>query len=61
MASRSIRASRPKAWLGPASPSSPGMRNRPTALVLYNWRGQWPMRRWEHQRIFAWKACFPGG
>ncbi len=36
------------------------MRNPPTALVLYNWRGQWPMRRWEHQRIFAWKACFPG-
>ena len=36
------------------------MRNRPTALVLYNWRGQWPMRRWEHQRIFAWKAYFPG-
>jgi hypothetical protein len=36
------------------------MRNRPTAVVLYNWRGQWPMRRWEHQRIFAWKACFPG-
>jgi hypothetical protein len=36
------------------------MRTRPTALVLYNWRGQWPMRRWEHQRIFAWKACFPG-
>jgi hypothetical protein len=36
------------------------MRNRPTALILYNWRGQWPMRRWEHQRIFAWKACFPG-
>ncbi|EJL33141.1 hypothetical protein PMI01_02301 [Caulobacter sp. AP07] len=36
------------------------MRNRPTALVLYNWRGQWPMRRWERQRIFAWKAHFPG-
>jgi len=36
------------------------MRSRPTALVLYNWRGQWPMRRWEHQRIFAWKAHFPG-
>ncbi len=36
------------------------MRNRPTALVLYNWRGQWPMRRWEHQRIFAWKTYFPG-
>jgi hypothetical protein len=36
------------------------MANRPTALVLYNWRGQWPMRRWEHQRIFAWKAYFPG-
>jgi hypothetical protein len=36
------------------------MRNRPTAVVLYNWRGQWPMRRWEHQRIFAWKTCFPG-
>lgn len=36
------------------------MRNRPTALVLYNWRGQWPMRRWEHQRIFAWQAYFPG-
>ncbi|SFK54535.1 hypothetical protein [Caulobacter sp. UNC279MFTsu5.1] len=36
------------------------MGNRPTALVLYNWRGQWPMRRWEHQRIFAWKAYFPG-
>jgi hypothetical protein len=36
------------------------MRTRPTAVVLYNWRGQWPMRRWEHQRIFAWKACFPG-
>jgi hypothetical protein len=36
------------------------MRNRPTAVVLYNWRGQWPMRRWEHQRIFAWKAYFPG-
>lgn len=33
---------------------------RPTAIVLYNWRGQWPMRRWEHQRIFAWKAHFPG-
>ncbi|CAN5377826.1 hypothetical protein BH10PSE4_BH10PSE4_12300 [soil metagenome] len=33
---------------------------RPTALVLYNWRGQWPMRRWERQRIFAWKAHFPG-
>ncbi|TCS16132.1 hypothetical protein EV278_104308 [Caulobacter sp. BK020] len=29
-------------------------------MVLYNWRGQWPMRRWEHQRIFAWKTCFPG-
>ncbi|WP_243692122.1 hypothetical protein [Caulobacter sp. BK020] len=28
--------------------------------MLYNWRGQWPMRRWEHQRIFAWKTCFPG-
>ncbi|KQZ18351.1 hypothetical protein [Caulobacter sp. Root1472] len=36
------------------------MGSRPTALVLYNWRGQWPMRRWEHQRIFAWKSCFPG-
>jgi hypothetical protein len=36
------------------------MRNPPTAVVLYNWRGQWPMRRWEHQRIFAWKTCFPG-
>jgi hypothetical protein len=36
------------------------MRGRPTAVVLYNWRGQWPMRRWEHQRIFAWKAYFPG-
>lgn len=36
------------------------MPRRPTALVLYNWRGQWPMRRWEHQRIFAWKAHFPG-
>jgi len=36
------------------------MGSRPTALVLYNWRGQWPMRRWEHQRIFAWKTCFPG-
>jgi hypothetical protein len=36
------------------------MASRPTALVLYNWRGQWPMRRWEHLRIFAWKACFPG-
>jgi hypothetical protein len=36
------------------------MAKRPTALVLYSWRGQWPMRRWEHQRIFAWKACFPG-
>jgi hypothetical protein len=36
------------------------MRTRPTAVVLYNWRGQWPMRRWEHQRIFAWKTCFPG-
>jgi hypothetical protein len=36
------------------------MPSRPTALVVYNWRGQWPMRRWEHQRIFAWEACFPG-
>lgn len=36
------------------------MRSRPTALILYNWRGQWPMRRWERQRIFAWKAHFPG-
>jgi hypothetical protein len=36
------------------------MRNQPTAVVLYNWRGQWPLRRWEHQRIFAWKTCFPG-
>ncbi len=36
------------------------MSSQPTAVVLYNWRGQWPMRRWEHQRIFAWKACFPG-
>ena len=36
------------------------MRRQPTAVVLYNWRGQWPMRRWEHQRIFAWKAYFPG-
>jgi hypothetical protein len=36
------------------------MARRPTALVLYNWRGQWPMRRWEHLRIFAWKSCFPG-
>ncbi|WP_165185469.1 hypothetical protein [Caulobacter soli] len=36
------------------------MGHRPTALVLYNWRGQWPMRRWEHQRIFAWRTCFPG-
>lgn len=36
------------------------MAKRPTALILYNWRGQWPMRRWEHQRIFAWKTCFPG-
>lgn len=33
---------------------------RPTVLVLYNWRGQWPMRRWERQRIFAWKNGFPG-
>jgi hypothetical protein len=36
------------------------MRDRPTAVVLYNWRGQWPMRRWERQRIFAWKTHFPG-
>jgi hypothetical protein len=36
------------------------MSGRPTIVVLYNWRGQWPMRRWEHQRIFAWKACRPG-
>jgi hypothetical protein len=36
------------------------MTTRPTVLVLYNWRGQWPMRRWERQRIFAWKAGFPG-
>jgi hypothetical protein len=36
------------------------MANSATALVLYNWRGQWPMRRWEHQRIFAWRAYFPG-
>jgi len=36
------------------------VRNLPTAVVLYNWRGQWPMRRWEHQRVFAWKTCFPG-
>ena len=48
-----------KARLGLAPPSSPRMRNPPTAVVLYNWRGQWPMRRWEHQRIFAWKTCFP--
>jgi hypothetical protein len=36
------------------------MRSRPTVVVLYNWRGQWPMRRWERQRMFAWKAYAPG-
>jgi hypothetical protein len=51
---------RPKARSGLAWPSPPDMGKRPTALILYNWRGQWPMRRWEHQRIFAWNACFPG-
>jgi hypothetical protein len=36
------------------------MRSRPTIVVLYNWRGQWPMRRWERQRMFAWKTYAPG-
>lgn len=35
------------------------MRHRPTIVVLYTWRGQWPMRRWERQRIFAWKTYAP--
>lgn len=35
------------------------MRRRPDVVVLYNWRGQWPMRRWERQRMFAWKTYAP--
>jgi hypothetical protein len=31
----------------------------PLALVLYRWRSQWPMRRWELERIRAWRH-FPG-
>lgn len=36
------------------------MRRSPIALILYNWRDQWPMRRWERERLFAWRGRFPG-
>lgn len=31
------------------------MTRRPRALILYHWRGPWPLRSWEAKRLFAWR------